>query len=164
MKNLNPLYLIAVVGMTFFASCSTIDQELITVAERVNERIDMAIEGDEHELVYLSSDEDDNNANLIDFNYYGSTSTHFDIKVNIDENRTIVFRLTSNSTMNLWEKEGSYNMYTTQDLQDKDKYVTVELIDNNPEATTYHSNAGNDFPRQTYLNVFSRPSKTQLVI
>ncbi len=154
MKNFKILNLITVAGMILFASCSTIDQDLASI-ESVSERIDISIDGDMHELVYLQSDQNDNAVDLIDFNVHESSTTRMDIRVNIDAERTIVFRLTCKSQTTPWELASSYNIYTTQDLNDKDKYVTVDIVDQNPEGPTFSSNLGSTFPRETCLNVFN---------
>jgi hypothetical protein len=134
------------------ASCTT-EEAVITAPEKVIERIDMVLEGSDTEFIFLQSPEDEIAQDLIQYNFYGNPSHQIDFKVNLDEARTLIFRVVNEADWNPWETESSYSVYASQDLEDKQKYVTVELT-HGGEVPAYQSNIGGEFPQGTYLNVF----------
>ena len=143
--------LLAAVATGTMASCST-EEAVITSSQDVTERIDMVLQGNDSEYIFKQSEQEDLSEDLVDYNFYGSPSHQVDFKVNLDENRTLIFRIMNETIWNPWESEEGYSIYSTDELDDKQKYVTVEM-ENGGEVPSYMSNIGN-YPQGTYLNVF----------
>ncbi len=144
--------LIALFAM-MIACSDDIDQ--IIMPEQVIERIDLKISGHSEMYVYEQSLQNKTENDLVDYNYHGPVSTNFDILIQLEDGYELKVRMYNIETINLTEEVGiPYDLFVTQDLDDKTKYVRMDVKNMvNEEAPLYtNSIVGN---HGATLNAFS---------
>lgn len=101
MRKVTGVYSVVIVMILGLASCTTEDA-VLTASSDVSERIDMVMEGSTVEQFFNQSDESDASQDLVRYNYYGNPSNKFDIKLQLDADRTLVFKLVNDAAVNPW--------------------------------------------------------------
>ena len=134
------------------ASC-TVNDIAADLEETAYERIDLVISEPQKESVFLQSSSPADLNDLISFNTYEGEAGRVDISVNLDPTRELVFSLTHRTVSPVWTVEEGFSLHPTRDLDDKLKFVTVELTQGS-EGPSYSSNIGDEFPRTIHVDVF----------
>ena len=113
----------------------------------IEERIDIAVTGNVEEYYFESSLESDNSVDLVSYNYYGEQANKIDFKVNIGSGNVLIISIYDEENTRPWEQVGKpWNMYPSQDLDDRLSYVTIEFL-NTEGGVAYSSNGENiDLP------------------
>lgn len=154
MKALNNRIIIAALAIMSLASCST-EEAIFTSDEVIVERIDMTIDpvnSSDKEYIFLQSL--DGQEDLVDYNYFGDGANSIEFKINLGQDRILIIKMLNREQANPWMYEGeSYNIYATQNHEDKTRYITAELMLGNQEPT-FLTNNGNSFPGIAHLDVF----------
>ena len=145
------LFAVIIIG---FASCSTDGIEEIMSANNVTERVDIKITGDTHQYINEQSQESDATMDLVDFNFYGNTSNKFGFEVRLDNDLVLRITIQDDNMTSPWEQEGVFDVFAAQELNDKTRFVIMDVIDNSiGEVKTYSSN--NISNSHAILNAFS---------
>ena len=137
------------------SSCS-VNEVSIKDPLQVVERIDIKITNDVDEYYYLDNIQGSDKQDLVRYNFYGTPSDRIDYIVQLDEYKTLIIRLHNRMNMNPWQYAGeSYGTFAPQDLDDKFKYVTIELKSGvHSESSSFLSNVGENLPQGGILDVF----------
>ncbi len=145
------LFLVAII---VFASCS--DDIVPPMAENVTERVDMLLSEEEDFYVYEQSMESESIVDLVKYDLSGMSNSNFAYAIQISEYVVLKVNIYDSETNQPYNRVGvSYSQYAHQDLNDKSRYVTMELIDteDGSEAEVYTSSIiTNDSP---IINAFS---------
>ncbi|MEZ5003743.1 MAG: hypothetical protein R2730_11990 [Chitinophagales bacterium] len=152
-------HLFVVFGLTAIAitSCTTSSEELVQRSpQQVMERIDMVLEGEQKIYHFKQSEEADPTEDLVNYNFYGEQSGKIDFNIHLSPQESITIQLVNVQLPNPWaHKNTSYSIYPQADMDDKPKYVKVQMVANNEGGANYVSHIGNDFPNGAALNVFT---------
>lgn len=151
----NVLTLIGIILLTL-NSCSNdcVDCAAIN-PQKVAERVDVKLQGDEVEYFYNQSLQEDVSSDLVRYNFYGNSSSDIDYIIQLGENKILTVKLHNSAISNPWAYKDSYGTFPAQELGNKFKYVTIELEDmTSSESITYVSNIGEEVPRGGLLDVF----------
>ena len=139
--------------ITFFASCS--DDTVPPLASEVTERVDMLLSGDEDIYIYEQSIEAETGNDLVKFDLSNLNNSTFGYEIKISESTVLKIKMYDSESNEPYARVGvSYSQYAKQDLNDKSRYVTIEMIDMTAsETVVYTSNIiSND---QANIDVFS---------
>ena len=144
---------ICLVAAVAFACSNNI--EAVKLAEDVIERVDIKITGSTEMYIYNQSAEGSTEINLVDYNYTGENSHHFDFVIQLESGYEMKVNLYDQNHTNLFERVGiPYDLFVTQDLDDKTKYVVMHIESSiSAEVAEYTSNVEGN--HGTSINAFS---------
>ncbi|MEZ5008529.1 MAG: hypothetical protein R2728_11330 [Chitinophagales bacterium] len=154
MKQLHThLAIILTVGIMFTA-CS-VNEVSITDPQKVVERIDIKITNALEEYYYLDNIQENTNQDLVRYNFYGTPSDKIDYIIQLDNDKTLIIKLHNRINMNPWQYAESYGTFALQDLDDKFKYVTIEMNNGaSSESSSFTSSIDENIPQGGFLDVF----------
>lgn len=154
MKQFHAYLAIILTAAIMFTACS-VNEVSITDPQKVVERIDIKITNALDEYYYLDNIQENTNQDLVRYNFYGTPSDRIDYIIQLDNEKTLIIKLHNRINMNPWQYADSYGTFAPQDLDDKFKYVTMELKNGaSSESSAFISNAGQNIPQGGLLDVF----------
>ncbi|MCP4123858.1 MAG: hypothetical protein GY751_19085 [Bacteroidetes bacterium] len=118
------------------------------------ERIDIVIDGAlsiaDHQVEEVTGVKD----GPVDYNFYGNPSVMFDFIIELSSGHTLEIKMHDGETLNPWKNvDVPYNIYPSQDFEDKLQYITADLRTGS-DVAAYSSNLGSEFPFGIKLDVF----------
>lgn len=153
MRPLNTLITIVTIALTI-CSCSN-EEPIITTPQEVTERVDIKIDDEEMYYYFEQSKEADQAVNLVEL--IGTTSPNrLTYVIRLSDQKTLKIDLVNKIVHQPWQVENSYyGIYPTEELNNKTKYITAQLVDNsNSETTTFSSNPLEGSPRGATIDAF----------